>query len=193
VEISNENVIAAGAAYEQARAIIREAQASLFPTLTGGYGVTRTHVGPKANNSQTGPSTYTTVYNPQANGTWSPDIWGKVRRQIESDVAATQASAADLANATLSAQAMLAVAYFNLLATDSLKSLLDKTITEYKRTLKVVQDQVSRADVAAAEAQLLNTQTQAINTELQRAQFEHAIESTGALASHEQITSRFWL
>jgi NodT family efflux transporter outer membrane factor (OMF) lipoprotein len=90
------------------------------------------------------------------------------------------ATTADLANAKLSAQALLAVAYFNLSATDSLRSLLDKKVVEYQHTLEIVNNAfatgtVSRADVAAAEAQLLNTQALAINTGLQRTQFEHAI------------------
>ena len=182
VEISNENVKAA-AAYEQARAIIREAQANLFPTLTGGYSVTRSYQGPGVpvtTGGQIGVATYTTIYNAQAAGSWAPDVWGKVRRQIESNVAAAQVSAADLANAKLSAQAMLAIAYFNLSSTDLLRSLLDKTIADYKRTLVIVQNQVtngavSRADEDAVKTRLLNTQALATNTALQRAQFEHAI------------------
>jgi NodT family efflux transporter outer membrane factor (OMF) lipoprotein len=182
VEISNETVKAAAAAYEQANAIIREAQASLFPTLMAGSSFTRSFTGPAVavNGVTTGVSTYTTVYNPQAAGSWEPDVWGKIRRQIESDVASAQASAADLANAKLSAQALLAVAYFNLSATDSLRFLLDKKVVEYQRMLEIVKNAfatgtVSRADVAAAEAQLLNTQALVINAGLQRAQFEHAI------------------
>lgn len=181
VEISNQNVNAAAAAYEQARAIIREAQASLFPTLTGGYSVTRSYAGPNVPPTVgQGVSPYTTIYNPQAAGSWAPDVWGKVRRQIESNVAAAQVSAADLANAKLSAQATLAVAYFNLATTDSLRALLDKTIADYKRTLEIVRNQhttgvVSHADEDAVNTQLLNTQAMATNTALQRAQFEHAI------------------
>jgi NodT family efflux transporter outer membrane factor (OMF) lipoprotein len=183
VEISNQNVIAAAAAYEQARAIIREAQASLFPTLTGSYNATRSYTGPRAAQTsgvQPGVSTYTTIINPQAAGTWAPDVWGKVRRQIESNVAAAQVSAADLDNAKLSAQAMLAIAYFNLSATKSLRLLLDRTIVEYKATLGVVKNQVAtgtvpRSDKDAVETQLANTQAMATNTDLQRAQFEHAI------------------
>ena len=182
VEISNETVKAAAASYEEARAIIRQAQSSLFPTLTGGDSVTRSFVGARAAGVSNTVSTSgaTTVYSPQAQGTWSPDIWGKIRRQIESNVAAAQASAADLANVTLSAQAMLAAAYFNLAATDSRRALLDRTIVNYQRTLEIVRNHyttgtVSRADVTAAETQLLNTQSLVFNTVLQRAQLEHAI------------------
>ena len=183
VEISNQNVIAAAAAYEQALAIVRQAQASLFPTLTGSYTATRSYTGPQAaqpNSVSTGVATYTTIINPQAAGSWAPDVWGKVRRQIESNVAAAQVSAADLDNAKLSAQAMLAIAYFNLSTVNSLRLLLDRTIVEYKAILEVVKNQVAtgtvpHSDEDAVETQLSNTQVMATNADLQRAQFEHAI------------------
>ena len=52
VEISNQTVAAAAAAYEQARAVIRQAQAALLPTLTGSYTFTRSMTGPAATNTQ---------------------------------------------------------------------------------------------------------------------------------------------
>jgi NodT family efflux transporter outer membrane factor (OMF) lipoprotein len=184
VEISNQTVAAAAAAYEQARAVIREAQAALFPTLTGSYNFSRTRTGPAANGSGLSTpgkgATYSTTYMPQANGSWDLDVWGKVRRQIESDTSAAQASSADLDNAKLSAQAQLATAYFNLRAADSLRDLLTRTVAEFKRTLSITQNQfnagvVSRADVITAQAQVLATQAQLINIGIERAQFEHAI------------------
>jgi len=108
---------------KQARALIREAQAALFPTLSASYTATRTHIGAAASGSASatsatnrygprGPTTSTFV--PGVSGSWDLDVWGKVRRQIESNASAAQVSAADLANVTLSAQAQLATAYFNL-------------------------------------------------------------------------------
>jgi len=187
IEISNQTVAAAAAAYEQARALIREAQAALFPTVTGSYTFTRTRTGPKAIGTQSGlgasggGAIYTTSFVPQLSGTWDLDVWGKVRRQIESNTSAAQASAADLDNAKLSAQAALATAYFNLRAADSLRDLLNRTVVEYKKTLKIVEDQfkagyaVTAGDVATARAQVEITQAQAINVGVQRAQYEHAI------------------
>jgi NodT family efflux transporter outer membrane factor (OMF) lipoprotein len=186
VEISNQNVAAAAAAYEQARAIIREAQASLFPNLSASYTATRAFSGPKSGGagaiSSTGRvGTYTTTFVPGFTSTWDFDVWGKVRRQIESNVSAAQATSADLDNAKLSAQAALAAAYFNLRAADSLHDLLVRYTEEYKKTLKIVRDQfnagfsVTEGDVATAEAQVFTTEAQAINALIQRAQFEHAI------------------
>jgi NodT family efflux transporter outer membrane factor (OMF) lipoprotein len=78
------------------------------------------------------------------------------------------------------AQNQLAVAYFNLRAADSLLSLLNRTISEYKRTLTITENQyaqgtVARSDVITAQTQVKTTEAQAINVGVQRAQFEHAI------------------
>jgi NodT family efflux transporter outer membrane factor (OMF) lipoprotein len=183
VEVSNQTVKAAAAAYEQARAMIREAQASLFPTLDTGYSFTRSFQGANVTTPGVLPqqtSIYSTIYNPQADSSWSPDVWGKVRRQIESNIATAQASAADLANATLSAQAMLAIAYFDLMTADSLRAVFARTIADHKRTLEIARNQyntgtATRADVTAAETQLLNVQAAETGIGLQRAQFEHAV------------------
>ncbi len=191
VEISNQTVAASAAAYEEARAVIREAQSQLFPTATAGYNVTRTRTGPLAgagsgSRSGTGVTTgggatYSTLYTAPISGSWDLDVWGKVRRLIESDASAAQASAADLANAKLSAQAQLATAYFDLRTSDSLIDLLGRTIVQYKKTLSIVQNQfnagfsVTSADVATATAQLLTAQAQQINARVARAQYEHAI------------------
>ena len=202
VIISNQTVIQAEAAYRTAQALVKEAQAGLFPTITGSYANTYSGSGIRSGGGSGGSSFSSSstsgtssasvaefraldTFSAAANAAWTPDIWGKVRRSIESNVAGAQLSAADLANATLSAQAMLATAYFNLRAADALKDLLDRTAKDYQRTLEITQHQyaagtVSKADVATAEAQLLNTQSQAINVGIARAQNEHAIAvSTG--------------
>jgi NodT family efflux transporter outer membrane factor (OMF) lipoprotein len=192
VEISNQTVAAQAAAYEQARALIREAQAALFPVLNAAYNATRAYNGPKSGAAGAiatagAAGTYTTTFVPGFTGAWDLDVWGKVRRQIESNASAAQASAADLDNAKLSAQAQLATAYFNLRAADSLHALLIRTVQQYKRTLNIVRNQFNAgygppgstcctsADVATAEAQVFTTEAQAINVGVQRAQFEHAI------------------
>jgi NodT family efflux transporter outer membrane factor (OMF) lipoprotein len=191
VEISNQTVAAAAAAYEQARALIREAQATLFPTVTAGYNATSTRTGSLAGGGSagtastfsTGPAgtVYSTLYTAPINGSWALDVWGGIRRQIESNTAGAQVSAANLDNAKLSAQAALATAYFNLRAADSLIALLSRTIEEYKRNYSIVNNQfkagyaVTEGDVRTADAQIATTQAQLYNTRVSRAQFEHAI------------------
>jgi NodT family efflux transporter outer membrane factor (OMF) lipoprotein len=180
VEISNQTVAAAEAAYRQSLAVIKEAQAGLFPTVTLNYSYIGSHFGPLAIGNALGTGTTKTVYTLASNGRWDLDLWGKIRRTVESDVAGAQVSAADLANAKLSTQSLLATAYYNLRAADSLQALLDRTVVYYKKTLAITQHQydagtASQADVATARTQVLTTQAQAINVGIMRAQFEHAI------------------
>jgi NodT family efflux transporter outer membrane factor (OMF) lipoprotein len=111
---------------------------------------------------------------------WDLDVWGRVRRQVESNVAGAQVSAADLANAKLSAQATLATDYFDLRAEDALTQLLRETVEAFGRALQIAQNQYragtqSNVDVATAQAQLQSTQAQLVGVGVQRQQFEHAI------------------
>jgi NodT family efflux transporter outer membrane factor (OMF) lipoprotein len=201
VEVSNQTVAAQAAAYENARAVIREAQAALFPTLTANYNYTRTRRGPNISGGSGfsaaggggggsgGGGSYTTTFTPELSASWDLDVWGKVRRQIEANTSAGQASAADLANVKLSQQALLATAYFNMRAMDALRDLLSRTIAEYKKTYNIVNNQakagygppggapggVTRGDVAAAKAQILTVEGQLLNASSQRAQYEHAV------------------
>jgi NodT family efflux transporter outer membrane factor (OMF) lipoprotein len=178
VQISNQTIAAAEAAYRQARALIKSAQAGLFPTITANYDVTGNHTGSAVTGTGIARTIVTSTL--AANAAWDLDVWGRIRRTIESNAAAAQVSAADLANATLSAQATLALAYFNLRALDTLKVLLDRTVAEFKKTLVITENQyaagtVSKADVVTARTQVLSTEAQAINVGVARAQFEHAI------------------
>jgi NodT family efflux transporter outer membrane factor (OMF) lipoprotein len=178
VEISNQTVAATAAAYDQARTLIREAQAGLFPVLTADYSLDVSRLGSASGILRTRRPRLGSTINAEAS--WVLDIWGMVRRTIESDVAGAQLSFADLVNAELSAQATLAIAYFNLRAADSLEALLARTAREYERTLEITQNQfaagtVSKADVVTARTQLFGTKAQLINVGISRAQFEHAI------------------
>jgi NodT family efflux transporter outer membrane factor (OMF) lipoprotein len=187
VALSNQNIKAAEAAYRQARAVVSEARASFFPTITGNGAWTRSQRGTSsgavtnANGivvSNTGKPV--NQFSLAADGSWDIDVWGRIRRTVESDVANAQASAADLANATLSVQATLATSYFELRVQDELRRLLDESVIAYGEALKITQNKyksgvVSKADVAEAQTQLKSTQAQAANAALQRAQLEHAI------------------
>ncbi|MEI9899098.1 MAG: hypothetical protein WDN31_02100 [Hyphomicrobium sp.] len=71
-------------------------------------------------------------------------MWGKIRRQVESNVGMAQASAAELAGARLSARTQLAIAYFNLRASDSLEQILHDTVVQYRRTYEITPRPPSR-------------------------------------------------
>jgi NodT family efflux transporter outer membrane factor (OMF) lipoprotein len=111
---------------------------------------------------------------------WEADIWGKLRRTVEEDRASAQASAADLANATLSAQSSLAQDYFQLRILDRRIALYAETIQGYQRYMQIIQNKydekiVSRADLSTGKTQLQSAQASMLDLQWQRAQYEHAI------------------
>jgi NodT family efflux transporter outer membrane factor (OMF) lipoprotein len=191
VSISNQNLKAAQAAYEEAQTVVQQARAGFWPTLTLSAGATRESFGSGKGSSSlsiggvgggfggSGGATQT-VYNLQGGASWEPDLWGKIRRTVESDVAAAQASAADVSSAKLSAEGTLATDYFDLRAEDALAQLLRDTVVQYRRALDITQNQynagvAARSDVVQAETQLETVQAQLIAVGVQRAQYEHAI------------------
>jgi NodT family efflux transporter outer membrane factor (OMF) lipoprotein len=179
VDVSNQNIAAAEAAFRQARALVQEARANYFPTITIGIGVTNSSRSTTIMGSS-GTRTTPTQYSLPVDVSWELDVWGRIRREVESSQAGAQASAADLQTAKLSAQTELAQDYFQLRALDSQKRLLDDTVADYQKSLDLTQNQyaagvVSRADVLQAETQLKTTQAQAVDVGVQRAQLEHAI------------------
>jgi NodT family efflux transporter outer membrane factor (OMF) lipoprotein len=173
VVVNNQTVAGMAAAYQQSRAVVDEARANLFPVLAANAGATR-------GSSSFGGASSRTTYTLEATPTWDLDVWGKIRRQVESDVAAAQYSAASLANALLSAQASLATDYFELRVSDALQRVLDRTVADDQRALTITQNQyavgvAARSDVITAQTQLQTTQALAINVGVARHQYEHAI------------------
>ena len=169
VSISNQTLKQDEANYRLALALIAEARAGLFPTVNFDPSLTRIH-----------PASATWNLQAQITGSWTPDIWGKVRRAIEEQGAAAQVSAADLANATLSAQSALALAYVQLRENDSLYDLFVETVRQYQRSLDITQNQynagtAAKSDVITAQALVLAAQASEINTGVARQQNEHAI------------------
>jgi NodT family efflux transporter outer membrane factor (OMF) lipoprotein len=151
-------------------AVVREDVSNLYPTVTGTPNITR----------QRNAGVTQTTQTVEANASWELDLWGKVRRQIESDTAGAQASDAQLADLTLSAQTELVTDYFELRYQDSLARLLNDTARAYERSLKITQNQyaagvAARSDVITAQTQLETTRASAIAAGVLRAQYEHAI------------------
>src|SRR6266403_489175 len=170
IDISNQNLKSSEAAYRQAVALVGEARANFFPTLTLGASVQRAQQ----------QSHVQTLYAGSVGASWEIDIWGRIRREVESTWANAQASAADLAAARLSAQAALAAGYFDLRVEDELKRLLDATVVAFAHSLQITQTKydagvAAETDVASARTQLESTRAQAINVGVLRSQLEHAI------------------
>jgi NodT family efflux transporter outer membrane factor (OMF) lipoprotein len=185
IDISNQTLIQAEASYRQARALVRQDESGLYPTVTGSGGYTQSGSGSGSSRAISG-----TVVNGSSGSvgqfsagpglSWTIDLWGRVRRQIESDSAAAQVSAADLANLRLSAQANLAIDYFSMRTSEQRLRVLQASVAAYTRSAEIVQNQVnsgvaSGVDLAQAQAQLEQTRAQLVAENINRAQFEHAV------------------
>lgn len=181
VDAANQTLAQAYAAYRDSQAIVQEARAGLFPIIGANASDTRSHSGGFNTPGSGGIGSATrTSYTAEGTASWTLDVWGQVRRTVESDVANAQSSAALLANARLSAQGSLAADYFNVRAADALAALLTETVSDYQRALEITQNQyavgvAARSDVLTAQVQLESTQAQLVNVGVARAQYEHAI------------------
>ena len=184
LNVSNQNLAASEAQYRQARALVRGARAAFYPSLSSSAGATRSSQGNGSNTSSVSTTSSTggisKSYELGLNAAWELDIWGKLRRSLESSRASYEASAADLAALKLSLQAELVQNYLQLRVLDDQQRLLDATVAAYERSLKLTENQynagiVPKSDVSQALTQLKSTQAQAIDLKWQRAQLEHAI------------------
>ena len=172
VEIDNQNLKAAEAQYQAARAAADSARAAFLPSLSLSAARNRA--------ANTSGQPVATSYSLSAALSWEIDVWGRIRRSVEAADARSTASAADLAAARLSAQALLAQDYIQLRTTERQLALLQRTVAAYQRFLDLTRNRLaagvaSPLDVAQAETQLGSAQVQASEAENQRAQFEHAI------------------
>jgi NodT family efflux transporter outer membrane factor (OMF) lipoprotein len=183
VEVSNQTLKASEAAYRAARAAVDVDRGSLFPDI--GLTGSDTRSGGGGTIVQNGVALgstggHRTSFSAGAQGTWTLDVWGRIRRTIESDQAKAKASAADVAAALLSAQITLAEDYFQLRAADEQRRLYKASIEAFQTSLTISQNRVKAgvttlADVYSAETELESTQALDINVMLTRAKLEHAI------------------
>ena len=141
IDISNQNLAQSEANFRKAMALVQAARADYSPTLSADASRTRSR-------SSTNGSSGTAVrdnYSFSLNADWEIDVWGRVRRNVESNEASAQASAADLAATRLSAQAQLAQNYLQLRVLDAQQQLLDDTVAAYQRSYQLTLNQYTPA------------------------------------------------
>ena len=183
VQVSNQNVLLAAARYEQAAALLGTARSGYFPTITADVSSTRskntTTAGGGASTAAAGNAVRTQDRVSLAT-VWELDVWGRVRRTVESNRESAQASAGDLAAMLLSEQATLAQSYFQVRVTDLDLGLLERSMAAYEKALEVTRNRyqagvAQRYDVTQAQTQLENVRAQHVDLGITRATLEHAI------------------
>jgi outer membrane protein, multidrug efflux system len=177
---ANQNLKAAFARLQEARATTRIARADLFPTLSLGASAARARTSVYSPRFPTGQEPTLNNFDLEADLSYEVDLWGRVRNTVNAAKANQQASAADLASLDLALHAELATDYYTLRSEDTERVLLEKTVEDYSRSLQLTQQlyrsgAAAVADVDQAQAQLETARTQAADIALQRAQTEHAI------------------
>ena len=177
VSVSNQSLKASEARYRQAQALTQSARASYLPTVSASASSTRSRA---ASARSIGSNDVATNHNLSLGAGWELDVWGRIRRTVESNDASAQASAADLEAARLSLQSELATSYFQLRVNDAQRQLFADTITAYEKSLELTKNRYAvgvagKVDIVQAQTQLLSAQAQAIDLGVQRAQLEHAI------------------
>ena len=186
VQVSNQSLLSSLAKAAQANALVRVARAAYYPTLNGNGSASRASSGAggaSSSLSTTGVSTSSIAGTSETLSlglSWNVDVWGSTRHNVSATKATAEATESDVQSVLLSLQTQLAQDYFTLRVVDAQRSLLDREITEYKKSLELTQNRykagvAARQDVAQAEAQLAAARAAAIDTGVQRAQMEHAI------------------
>ena len=177
VRVDNQNIAAAQAAYQQARALVREQRAGLFPLVSLNGSASRSDNGSSGSGGSQGARN---SYQANIGADWEPDVWGRLRRATTAATASEQASAADLANAQLSAHGELVLNYLSLRETDEEIGLLERTLQGYERSLQIANNRYTvgiapRSDLLSAQTQVYNATAELEGLMLQRDQLEHAI------------------
>ncbi len=195
VAISNQTIVAAEANYRAARAMVGEAQANLFPTVSAAPSVIRSRASASApsggsaggSSSSNGASSASgggtaarTEYTLPFEASYELDLWGSVRNSVAQSRYASEASAANVQTAILSTQSTLAQDYFSLRATDEERRILDTTLGDYEASFHLVRTLynnglASEEDLAEADTQLESAEAQATDLGVARGQYEHAI------------------
>ena len=207
VNVSNQSLASATAAFLVARSVVKEARSQYFPTVTVGPAITTSQQSGTLTSGFTTGSGGTgggvavspqviTNFNLPFDATWTPDLFGRVRNTVQANANAAQASAGDLENTRLMLQAEVAVDYFSIRGQDALKKLSDETVVSFQESLRLNQALyetgiASDESVAQAETQLESAQAQNTNLGIVRAQFEHAIATlVGQPASNFSIRTQ---
>jgi NodT family efflux transporter outer membrane factor (OMF) lipoprotein len=181
INVGNQNLKAAEAQFRQARAALRYNRADYYPTVTAAPSATRTRVSghrPPPNSIFNGITENDFVL--PFDVSYQADVWGRVRKNVESYREQAQASAADLAAVNLSMHADLAIDYFQARSLDAQEQLLNSTVKQYEQALELNQNRfaggiASEVEVEQAKTQLQTTRAAAIDVGVLRAQYEHAV------------------
>jgi NodT family efflux transporter outer membrane factor (OMF) lipoprotein len=181
LDINNQNIKEFFENYMAARAMVREARAQYWPTITTGPSWNRSKSSGNLQHSSTANTGQTSsTWSFPLDVSWQPDLFGKIRNEVREAQFGAQVSAADLENERLAEQASLAEFFYEIRGQDALQKVLNDTVEADKKSLELTQTQYDTGigdyiAVVEARTTLKSAESQALNLGVARAQFEHAI------------------
>ena len=181
VNASNQNLKAAVAQYQQARAVLRYYRADYYPTLSTSPSAARqAYAANRPPHSSIFSGITFSDFAVPVDLSYQVNAWGRVSKNVESYRELAQASAADLATVNLSMHATLAIDYFAARTLDAEEKLLKDTVTQYEKALQLNEDRyqgglASEVEVEQARTILETTRAQMVDVGVARAQYEHAV------------------
>lgn len=191
LNINNQNIKQSFENFMEARTLVTQARAQLYPTLStapsfrrsqssatlrNNVGATGTAGGGTGGN----PNVYSTLAEVPFTASWEPDLWGRVRNTIRQAQYNAQLSAADLENVRLTEQTSLAVFFFELRGQDALQKILDDTVEADQKSVELGRARYETGvdtllSLVEAQVTLQQAESASTNLAIARAQFEHAI------------------
>ena len=182
LNIDNQNLKLYFENFMEARALVREARAQYFPTVSFGPSYNRQRSSGNLGNtaSVAHPGTQSQIYSLPVDVSWTPDLFGRIRNEVRNAQYNAQASAADLENERLLEQADLAEFFFEIRGQDALIGIYTQTVAADQKALDYNQAQYDtgvgdQLSVVEARATLQAAQSSLTNLGILRAQYEHAI------------------
>ena len=181
---SNQTLKQAVAAVDQARALARVAGSYRYPTISLNPSFARQRTSATRNNATTGQAVQgAATYNDwlvPVDLSYEIDVWGRVRRALESARAQAVASADDAAMVRLTVQTDVAQYYYAIRSLDAQTEIMTRTVVSYREQVRLLSVQLRTGLVSAivvhqAEAQLEATLAQQRDLERARADQEHAL------------------
>lgn len=179
VDAGNQDIAKAVAALQQAKAEAGVARSAYYPTVTAGVAANRNHTSQNVVGRSLAGKTVSD-FSGGLDVSWEPDLFGRIKHQVDAATARYQASNADLASVRLAMHAELALDYVDLRNADAQAALLKQTVEDYRRARDLVQVRVnggiaSQSDLAEAETQLQIAQAQWVDLGESRAHYAHAM------------------
>jgi multidrug efflux system outer membrane protein len=178
---ANQDLKAAAARVQQARALVQSARSSWFPSIGAGFGPTRQHLSPASqflpDNTEVPDQT---LWRAQVAASYEADLFGRVSDNVSASRSDEAQSEALFRSVQLALQADVAENYFQLREFDTQLGLYRKTVALREDALKLVESrfnagEVSDLDVSRARSELATARADAVGVARQRAASEHSL------------------